>query len=225
MIRILIVDDDPHIRELVGHFMRLEGFETAEAADGREALRCLEQQQLDLIILDIMMPGMDGWTLCRELRERTELPLLMLTAKGEPPEIVKGFALGTDDYLVKPFDPAVLTARVRALLRRYRILASQTVRIGDVALRRDTFECRAGEQVLTLPRKEFELLFKLAGYLGRTFTRDQLIEEIWGYDYEGDERTVDVHIKRLRERFPEATHGFRIRTIRGLGYRLEEVAR
>ncbi|WP_019535412.1 response regulator transcription factor [Paenibacillus ginsengihumi] len=221
MTRILVVDDDPHIRELVGHFLRLEGFVALEAADGLEALRALDEAKVDLVILDIMMPGMDGWELCRQLREQTDLPLLMLTAKGEPSQIVKGFELGTDDYLVKPFDPMVLVARVKALLKRYRIMTSQTVQIGSVTLRRDTFQCQAGDQEITLPLKEFELLFKLASYPGKTFTRDHLIEQIWGYDYDGDERTVDVHIKRLRDRFPEERHAFRIRTIRGLGYRLE----
>ncbi|MFB5678352.1 response regulator transcription factor [Paenibacillus terreus] len=221
MTRILVVDDDPHIRELVGHFLRLEGLDVSEAVDGLDALRILDEIKVDLVVLDIMMPGMDGWELCRELREQTDLPLLMLTAKGETSQIVKGFELGTDDYLVKPFDPLVLVARVKALLKRYRIMASKSVTIGDLVLRSDTFECQTGEQLITLPRKEFELLFKLASYPGKTFTREQLIELIWGYDYEGDERTVDVHIKRLRERFPEANHSFRISTIRGLGYRLE----
>ncbi|MGZ0040959.1 response regulator transcription factor [Paenibacillus polymyxa] len=221
MTRVLVVDDDPHIRELVGHFLRLEGLEVVEAVDGLDAMRLFDETKVDLLVLDIMMPGMDGWELCRKLREQTDLPLLMLTAKGETSQIVKGFALGTDDYLVKPFDPLVLVARVKALLKRYRIMASNSVTVGELVLRSDTFECRAGEQEITLPRKEFELLFKLASYPGKTFTRDHLIEQIWGYDYEGDERTVDVHIKRLRERFPEAAHSFAIRTIRGLGYRLE----
>ncbi|KZE70015.1 DNA-binding response regulator [Paenibacillus polymyxa] len=221
MTRVLVVDDDPHIRELVRHFLRLEGLEVVEAVDGLDAMRLFDETKVDLLVLDIMMPGMDGWELCRKLREQTDLPLLMLTAKGETSQIVKGFALGTDDYLVKPFDPLVLVARVKALLKRYRIMASNSVTVGELVLRSDTFECRAGEQEITLPRKEFELLFKLASYPGKTFTRDHLIEQIWGYDYEGDERTVDVHIKRLRERFPEAAHSFAIRTIRGLGYRLE----
>ncbi|WP_342428829.1 response regulator transcription factor [Paenibacillus sp. FSL L8-0158] len=221
MARVLVVDDDPHIRELVGHFLRMEGLEVVEAVDGLDAMRIFDQIKVDLLVLDIMMPGMDGWELCRKLREQTDLPLLMLTAKGETSQIVKGFALGTDDYLVKPFDPMVLVARVKALLKRYRIMASKSVTVGDLVLRSDTFECRAGQEEITLPRKEFELLFKLGSYPGKTFTRDQLIEQIWGYDYEGDERTVDVHIKRLRERFPEASHSFRISTIRGLGYRLE----
>lgn len=222
MPRILVVDDDPHIRELVCHFMRLEGFEVTEAVDGLEALRIFPDIKPDLVILDIMMPGMDGWTLCTKLREQADLPLLMLTAKSDSSQIVKGFALGTDDYLVKPFDPAVLVVRVQSLLRRYRIMASQSVQVGALTMHRNTFECKVGENNMTLPLKEFELLFKLASYPGKTFTRDHLIEQIWGFDYEGDERTVDVHIKRLRERFPEALYGFRITTIRGLGYRLEE---
>jgi len=170
-----------------------------------------------------MMPNMDGWELCRELREAYDLPILMLTAKGETSQKVKGFELGADDYLVKPFEPPELVARVKALLKRYRIASSQTVQVGDLSIDRKTFEVRAGGESLTLPRKEFELLFKLAGYPGRTFSRDQLIEDIWGYDFEGNERTLDVHVNRLRARFPEDRHGFRIRAIRGLGYRLELV--
>jgi DNA-binding response OmpR family regulator len=145
----------------------------------------------------------------------------MLTAKGEMMDKVKGFQLGTDDYLVKPFDPPELVARVKALLRRYRIASSQTVQIGEVTLDRKTFEVMVEGKPMTLPLKEFELLFKLASYPGKTISREQLIEEIWGYDYEGNERTVDVHINRLRERFPEDQHSFRIATVRGLGYRLE----
>ncbi|CAK4820355.1 unnamed protein product [Aphanomyces euteiches] len=134
---------------------------------------------------------------------------------------VKGFEHGTDDYLVKPFEPQELLVRVKAVLKRYRIAVSQTVQFGELILDRKTFEISIGSQVLNLPLKEFELLFKLASYPGKTFSREQLIEQIWGYDYEGDERTVDVHIKRVRERFPEDQHSFKISTIRGLGYRLE----
>src|SRR5690625_3821313 len=222
MAQILIVDDDPHIRKLVGHFLVREGFEVLEAGNGREALQVLEKSKADLVVLDIMMPGMDGYELSRELREYYNLPLLMLTAKGESAQKVKGFELGTDDYLVKPFDPLELIARVKALLRRYNIIASQSVQIGDVSLNRTTYVCKMKDKELSLPLKEFELLFKLASYPRQTFTRDQLIEEIWGYDFEGNERTVDVHINRLRERFPEDRHSFRISTIRGLGYRLED---
>jgi two-component system, OmpR family, response regulator len=221
MTQILIVDDDPHIRELLRLLLQNEGFEIREAGDGVEALALLESAKADLVILDIMMPNMDGWTLCRELREHYDLPLLMLTAKGETMQKIKGFELGTDDYLVKPFEPLELVVRVKALLKRYRIAASQTVQIGELLLNRKTYEISVGSNSLTLPLKEFELLFKLASYPGKTFSREQLIEQIWGYDYAGDERTVDVHIKRLRERFPEEVHSFKISTVRGLGYRLE----
>jgi two-component system, OmpR family, response regulator len=219
--KILVVDDDPHIRELVSVFLRRAGFEIHEACDGTAALAVHESVKADLVILDIMMPKLDGWELCRELRKHYELPVLMLTAKGETAQKIKGFELGADDYLVKPFEPLELVVRVRALLKRYRIATSQTIVLGDVMLDRMTFEVSVGGERLTLPLKEFELLFTLAGSPNRTFSRDQLIEQIWGYDYAGDERTVDVHIKRLRERFPEDRHSFRIQTIRGLGYRLE----
>jgi two-component system, OmpR family, response regulator len=221
MSNILVVDDDPNIRELVRVFLRNEGFAVAEAADGVEALAKLETLKADMVILDVMMPNMDGWDLCRELRAYYDMPLLMLTAKGETAQKIKGFQLGTDDYLVKPFEPLELVARVKALLKRYRIATSQTVQIGELRMDRKTYEVTVHGESLALPRKEFELLFKLASSPGRTFSRDQLIEDIWGYDFEGNERTLDVHINRLRERFPEERHSFRIRTIRGLGYRME----
>lgn len=222
MANLLIVDDNTHIRELVQVCLRNEGFHVLEAADGVEALSLLESAKIDMVIMDIMMPNMDGWELCREVRSYHEdMPILMLTAKGETAQKVRGFQLGTDDYLVKPFDPPELVARVKSLLKRYRILVSQTVEVGTVFMNRGTYELRCDGEPMTLPLKEFELLYKLGSYPHKTFSREQLIEEIWGYDYEGDERTVDVHIKRLRERFPEERHGFKIRTIRGLGYRLE----
>ena len=221
MTTILVVDDDPHIRELVGVFLSQEGFTVAEAVNGLDALDRLEKSPADLVVLDVMMPEMDGFELCRELRDLYDMPLLMLTAMGETAQKVKGFALGTDDYLVKPFEPVELVARVKALLKRYKISTSQQVTVGRVQLDRQTYQVTNGDGKLTLPMKEFELLFKLASYPGKTFSREQLIEQIWGYDYEGDERTVDVHIKRLRERFYDADSGFRITTIRGLGYRLE----
>ena len=221
MSKILVVDDDPHIRELVRVFLEREGLAVHEASDGLEALAKLETVKADLVILDVMMPNMDGWELCRRLRQSGDFPLLMITAKGETSQKIKGFQLGTDDYLVKPFEPVELVARVKALLKRYRIASSQTVQVGDLIMDRRTHELTVGGRPLTVPLKEFELLFTLASYPGRTLSRDQLIEDIWGYDFEGNERTLDVHINRLRERFPEELHSFRIRTIRGLGYRLE----
>ncbi len=222
MARILVADDDPHIRELVEVFLKAEGLdEVYSASDGVEALKLMEENGADLAIIDVMMPRMNGWELCRELRRSYDIPILMLTAKGETAQIVKGFELGTDDYLVKPFEPPVLIARVKALLKRYQISAAQSVTIGRLRMNRKTYAVSSELGSLTLPLKEFELLFKLASYPGQTLTRDRLIEEIWGYDYEGNERTLDVHVGRLRERFPREEYAFHIRTIRGLGYRLE----
>ncbi|PUA38040.1 DNA-binding response regulator [Paenibacillus elgii] len=218
---ILVADDDANIRELVCLFLRNDGFDTLEAADGKEALALFAAKHVDLVVLDIMMPVMDGWTLCRELRRgNPDLPLLILTAKGETWEKVKGFQLGTDDYLTKPFDPLELAVRVRALLKRYRIGSAQIIRLGSVTINRLTYKVTKGTEALSIPLKEFELLYKLAGTPGQIYTRGQLIDQIWGLDYTGDDRTVDVHIKRLRERF-EDTPDFRIETVRGLGYRLE----
>ncbi|MBY0597965.1 envelope stress response regulator transcription factor HitR [Bacillus bingmayongensis] len=221
MAKILVVDDDPHIRELVSVFLEREGFQTYEAIDGMDALRKIEEVKMDMVILDIMMPNMDGWELCYELRKYYDIPLLMLTAKGETSQKVKGFQLGTDDYLVKPFDPLELVVRVKALLKRYQINVSQSIQVGNVLLNRKTFEVTIGEQTITLPLKEFELLFTIGSKVGRTCSREQLIEAVWGYDFEGNERTLDVHINRLREKFQEEQTGFTIKTIRGLGYRLE----
>ncbi|GGF87072.1 DNA-binding response regulator [Paenibacillus albidus] len=221
MTKILVVDDDPHIRELVEVFLRAEGMEVSGASDGVEALHFLESSSVDMVILDVMMPNMDGWELCRELRKAYDFPILMLTAKGDTSQIIKGFDLGTDDYLVKPFEPLVLIARVRALLKRYQISAAQSVSIGRLRMNRKTYEAFTEEGEITLPLKEYELLFKLASYPRQTLTRERLIEEIWGYDFEGNERTLDVHINRLRERFPHEKYDFAIKTIRGLGYRLE----
>ncbi|GAA4866393.1 envelope stress response regulator transcription factor HitR [Paenibacillus vulneris] len=221
MANILVVDDDRHIVKLMTLFLEREGWVTREAYNGKEALALLEAERMDLVVLDIMMPEMDGWELCREIKQHYDIPVLMVTAKGETGQKVKGFELGTDDYLVKPFDPIELVIRVRALLKRYKIAASHVVQIGNVVLDHSAHEMKIGQESFILPLKEFELLFKLASYPGQIFTREQLIQQIWGIDYEGDERTVDVHIKRLRERFHDKETSFKISTIRGLGYRLE----
>jgi two-component system, OmpR family, response regulator len=221
MSKIMIVDDDPHIRELCSVFLHNAGFETLEACDGVDALAQLDNSKVDLFIIDIMMPNMDGWELCQELRTSYDLPILMLTAKGETSQKIKGFQLGTDDYLVKPFEPLELVERVKALLKRYKIASSHTVQVGELVMNHKTFETTVKGETITLPLKEFELLFRLASYPGRTFTREQLIEDVWGYDFVGTDRTLDVHINRLRERFPSQEYSFKITTIRGLGYRLE----
>ncbi|TDL71027.1 response regulator transcription factor [Rhodococcus qingshengii] len=226
MAKILVVDDDSHIRELICVILSKEGFSIEDASDGKAALSLLETEGIDLIILDIMMPNMDGWSFCQEVRRyySDTLPILMLTAKGETAQKVKGFDLGADDYLVKPFDVAELVARVKVLLKRHQVTVSNQTTIGNVVIDRTSYTVLIGDERITLPLKEFELLFKLATHPQKTFSREQLIEDIWGYDYEGDERTVDVHIKRLRQRFSQGDCIFKITTIRGLGYRLEVIS-
>ena len=221
MARILIADDDPHIRELVVHFLDQAGHATVEAGDGEEALAAVAAGRVDLAILDVMMPRMDGWQVCRRIKSGgRDLPVIMLTARGESSQKVRGFELGADDYVVKPFDPPELLARVKALLRRYRLLEGGQIHIGRLGIDPEAFTVSLDGQVLSLPRKEFELLAKLAGQPGRTFTRDGLLAELWGSEFDGTERTVDVHINRLRDRFAPETSGIRIETVRGLGYRL-----
>ncbi|UPM54377.1 response regulator transcription factor [Gottfriedia acidiceleris] len=221
MASILIVDDDPHIRKLLNVLLRDEGFTVFEATNGIEAISVFENNKIDMLIIDLMMPKMDGFELCREIRNNYDLPIIMLTAKGETEQKVRGFKLGTDDYIVKPFEPAELVVRVKALLRRSKISSSKIVQIGSLVIDHGNYKVLNENEVINMPLKELELLFTLASSLGRTYSREQLIENIWGFDYAGDERTVDVHIKRLRERFPEKEFGFKISTVWGLGYRME----
>ncbi|MBO7744564.1 response regulator transcription factor [Paenibacillus sp. MWE-103] len=223
MAKIAVVDDDAHIRELVGLYLRDEGFEIVEFGNGEAAWAYIAENGIDMVIMDIMMPRMDGWELCRRLRATGDMPILMITAKGESEEKIKGFQLGTDDYVTKPFDPMELVVRVKAVLKRYRISASQMITVGGIVLDRLAYQVifKDTEEAVTIPLKEFELMYKLASHPGQLFTRAALIEQIWGFEYEGDERTVDVHIKRLRERFSAYEDQFKIATLRGLGYRLE----
>ena len=220
---VLTVDDDSHIRELLRHFLEAAGLRVVEARSGAAALKALESAKIDLVVLDVMMPLLDGWTVCAEIKRKLDIPVLMLTAKGESSQKVKGFELGADDYVVKPFDPPELVARVKALLRRSRAESSRSVQAGNLLLDRSRYEASSGLESFTLPPKEFELLFKLAASPGRSFTRDELIRDVWGESFRESERTVDVHVNRIRERFPEEAFMFRIKTIRGLGYRLEEL--
>jgi DNA-binding response OmpR family regulator len=216
------VDDDRHVRELAKIFLAPEGFQVVEAADGAEAMRVMESVGADMAILDILMPKMDGYTLCGEIRKYYDIPILMITAKSETPDKIRGFSLGADDYLTKPFDPLELVARVKALMRRYEINCSGRVEIGFTRMDRKAYTVTvAGSAPATYPMKEFELLFTLAGSPGRTFSRETLIEKIWGFDFEGNERTLDAHIGRLRDKLSRKESGVSIRTIRGVGYRLE----
>lgn len=218
--KIMIVDDEEHIRELVRFYLDKEGFECIQAANGEQAIEIIENQYIDLAIVDIMMPGMDGFTLVEEMRQYREFPVIMLTAKSQSKDKLKGFSLGVDDYVTKPFDPEELLARVKAILKRYSINSSNVVEIGDVIFDGDKYEVRYQEQVIHLPLKQFELAFELAKNPNQIFTREQLIEKIWGMDYDGFDRTVDVHIKRIRENLGHLP-GFKVVTVRGLGYKIE----
>ncbi|MCT1901388.1 response regulator transcription factor [Oceanobacillus sojae] len=219
---ILIVDDDTHILQLVRIQLEKEGFLVSEAKDGTEALAILKKAHCDLAVVDVMMPFMDGFQLTKEIRKQYDIPIIILTAKGQIEDKEEGFLAGTDDYLVKPFEPRELIFRVQALLRRYQQENNtDTIQFGDTEINLNNYEVKLGDKTLLLPLKEFELLALLATYPQHVFSRTQLIEKIWGMDYEGDERTVDVHIKRLRQRFSSLTSSFSIKTVRGVGYCLE----
>jgi len=218
---ILVVDDDPHIRKLMRLYLENSQFSVVEAKDGQEALDYIAHTNVDLMIVDVMMPRIDGIELTEDVRAYLDIPILMVTAKGESRDKVKGFQAGTDDYLVKPFDPVELVLRVKSLLKRYNVSITKVVQLGDVKIDLTTLTVSSKKEIVHLKKKECELLFMLASLPGRIFTRTQLIESLWGIDYEGDERTVDVHIKRLRERI-EPFSSLIITAIRGLGYRLEE---
>ncbi|MDF2813817.1 MAG: DNA-binding response regulator [Paenibacillus sp.] len=218
---ILVVDDEPNIRELLSLVLKREGYVVLEAENGEQGSAIMEQELVHLAVVDVMMPGKNGWELCEEIRRYYDIPVIMLTARGEIVDKEKGFLSGTDDYMVKPFEPKELLIRIKALLRRYRILSSEVLRLNETSIDRNSYEVKKGEKVLTLPLKEFELLSQLASHPGRIYTREQLLQQIWGADYEGDSRTIDVHIKRLRERFADRTDDFIITTVRGLGYKLE----
>jgi len=223
LIRILIVDDDPHIRELLRFYLQKEQYQTVEAVDGHDALKRLEETQIHLAIVDIMMPNIDGYELCKEIRENYDIPVLMVTAKGEITDKEKAYVAGTDDYIVKPFEPREVIFRIKALLRRFQMINEEKIHIGNTVINRKSYEVEAAGKTFILPLKEFELLAQLASYPDRIFSREQLIDLVWGNDFIGSDRTVDVHIKRLRERFSAEQHQFAIQTVRGLGYKLEEV--
>lgn len=218
--KIMVVDDEMHIRELVRFYLDKAGFDTIEAANAEEALDIVENQYIDLAVVDIMMPGMDGFELVEQMRQYREFPVIMLTAKSQSKDKLRGFSLGIDDYVTKPFDPDELMARVKTILKRYSINSSNVVKIGDVIFDGDKYEVRYHDQIIHLPLKQFELAFELAKNPNQIFTREQLIEKIWGMDYDGFDRTVDVHIKRIRENLGHLP-GFKVVTVRGLGYKIE----
>ncbi|WP_449600884.1 response regulator transcription factor [Paenibacillus sp. Marseille-Q9583] len=220
MSTILVVDDDYHIRKLIRLYLEKNQFSVVEAEDGQIALDILAHTKIDLAIVDVMMPNIDGIELTEDIRSYIDMPILMVTAKGESKDKVRGFNAGSDDYLVKPFDPIELILRVKSLLKRYHVTPSNVIQLGEVTIDLGNLIVSNADQMVELKKKECELLFALAGSPKQIFTRTQLIENVWGMDYEGDDRTVDVHIKRLRERL-EPIPQVIISTIRGLGYRLE----
>lgn len=222
MVNILVVDDNDSIRKLITMYLNRDGYNVFAASDGLEALDLLGKEHIDLIILDIMMPNMDGYTLTNELRTaKYSLPILMITAKETFADKKKGFSVGTDDYMVKPIDFDEMLLRVSALLRRAKISNEHKIVFGDITLDNDTLTVTTKTEAIPLPQKEFYLLFKLLNYPQKIFTRQELMAEIWGFDSDTDERTVDVHIKRLREKFDNYEE-FKIITVRGLGYKVEK---
>ena len=220
MNRILIVEDDVELRQLFARVLEKNGYQVVTAEDGAEALRILGRGYVDLIISDIMMPVMDGNALVRALREDgVKTPVLMITAKSTLDDMREGFLSGTDDYMVKPVNVNEMVLRVGALLRRARMLSERRQKIGETLLECDSLTVSRAGQSMVLPQKEFMLLYKMAAYPGKIFTRQQLMDEIWGYNAEVDSHTVDVHIGRLRERFKD-NPDFRIVTMRGVGYKV-----
>ena len=219
MFHILVVDDDKHTRMLLSAILKNANYTVTAAADGREALKILSEEHIDLVVLDIMMPQMDGYEFTRLVRETdSTLPILMLTAKQLPADEKRGFLVGTDDYITKPIDEEKLLLRIKALLRRAKIVSEQKITIGDVVLDYSSFTVTKNGEVTVLPQKEFMLLYKLLSYPGQIFTRIQLMDEIWGTDSETGWETVTVHVGRLRKRF-EGWEEFEIVAVRGLGYK------
>ena len=219
MINILVAEDNENARKLYDFILRKEHYTPILAEDGLQALEILEKQHIDLIILDVMMPNMDGFTFAKELRDADIfIPILMISAKDTPADKRDGFLAGTDDYMVKPIDEQEFLLRIKALLRRARISADKALVIGNTKLLYDSFSVTENGNETILPRKEFLVLYKLLSYPNKTFTRAQLMDEIWSMDTDSEERTVDVHINRLREKFG-SNPDFKIITVRGLGYK------
>lgn len=221
MIVILAVDDDIHTLELISVYLSQTGYRVIKAMNGKEALSFMQEEVPDLAIVDVMMPEMDGLALTKVIREQYDFPVLLLTAKGRLEDKEKGYLAGSDDYLVKPFEPKELLFRIRAILRRYDKTSDANIQVGNMLINRKSFEVQIGEELLVLPLKEFELLSKLASKTNQVLTRDQLIEAVWGIDFEGDEQTLSVHIKRIRERLVKMQSDVQITTVRGVGYKLD----
>ena len=224
MLKIMLVDDDPNIRQLVNLYLEKEGFEVVMATRGDEALRMFKESPPNLMLLDVMLPGMDGWQVCREVRKVSNIPIIMLTAKDETFDKVLGLELGADDYVVKPFDMKELVARIKAVSRRFQAADAPDKELifPGLTININQYTVKFMGKELDMPPKELELLYFLASHPGQVFTREQLLGQVWGYDYFGDSRTVDVHVKRLREKLGEGENlGWLIKTVWGVGYKFE----
>ncbi len=220
--KVLIVDDDSNICNLLRLYLEKEGFETATAEDGEKALELFESEKPDLILLDIMLPKLDGWQICREIRKTSQCPIIMITAKDETFDKVLGLELGADDYIVKPFETKEVVARVRAVLRRTSTPEAgpvKEVRYDNLVINLTNYELKVKGELISTPPKELELLYHLASNPNQMFSRDQLLDEVWGFDYCGESRTIDVHIKRIREKIDGASDKWELRTVWARGYK------
>ena len=223
--KLLIVDDDHNICDMLKLYFENEGYKVKVANDGFEGLNTFKVYDPDLVLLDIMMPKKDGWQVCREIREISSKPVIMITAKGDVFDKVLGLELGADDFIVKPFDMKELSARIKAVLRRYKAHTKsgddEAVKFENIEISLQKYELKLAGKVIDIPPKELELLYFLASNCNRVFTRDQLLDKVWGFDYLGDSRTVDVHIKRLREKLEGASDKWLLKTVWGVGYKFE----
>lgn len=222
--KILVVDDDKNICELLRLYLEKEGFHVTMAYDGNEALKEFERLHPDLVLLDVMMPGMDGWEVCRRIRQNNKTPIIMLTAKGETYDKVSGLEMGADDYVTKPFEVKELIARIHAVMRRTENSdspAEKRLEYDKLVINLDSYELIVDGKKVDTPPKEMELLYHLAASPNRVYTRNQLLDEVWGFDYFGDSRTVDVHIKRLREKLEGVSDKWSLKTVWGVGYKFE----
>lgn len=225
MTKVLVVDDDANIVKLIKLYLEKEDYTVCTAADGEEALEVYKRENPSIIVLDIMMPKLDGNGVCREIRKTSNVPIIMLTAKGETFDKVLSLELGADDYIVKPFEPKELMARIKAILRRSDAKTTaddgEIVRFEKLEVNLANYELKIDGKIFEIPPKELELLYFLASNPNRVFTREQLLEEVWGFDYFGDSRTVDVHIKRLREKLESVEANWQLKTVWGVGYKFE----
>ena len=222
--KILVVDDDLNICELLRLYLTKDGYNVVVANDGQSAVTMFQEENPSLVLLDVMLPKLDGWQVCREIRKFSETPIIMLTAKGEVFDRVLGLELGADDYVVKPFDTKEIVARIKAVLRRSVSSTAEEIKevhYDKLSINLTNYELKVAGVQIDTPPKEMELIFHLAKNPNRVFTRDQLLDEVWGYDYYGDSRTVDVHVKRLREKLEGASDKWELRTVWGVGYKFE----